>query len=180
MFGAADRDLLMQRLLDLARADPAIAGAAVTGSLASGSGDRWSDIDLALGVSRPVAAALGITRGAVKARLHQGRAALAARLAPLIDRREDQYMTMNGDVQWVDAEVSEIRRTRADDPAERKHIMILTERAGDRSLPTWIGPVEATALALAMASAEAPRPFIYQLAAAMVTHPSKSTPACSR
>jgi RNA polymerase sigma factor (sigma-70 family) len=116
-----------------------------------------------------VAAELGITRGAVKARLHQGRAALAARLAPLMDRREDQYVTTNGSVQWVDAEVSEIRRTRADDPAERMHIMILRERGGDRSLPIWIGPAEATALALAMESAETPRPFIYQLAADMVT-----------
>ena len=40
-----------------------------------------------------VAAELGISRGAVKARLHQGRAALAARLAPLIDSREDQDVT---------------------------------------------------------------------------------------
>lgn len=31
MFTAADRNLVMQRLLDLARADPAIAGAAITG-----------------------------------------------------------------------------------------------------------------------------------------------------
>jgi RNA polymerase sigma factor (sigma-70 family) len=116
-----------------------------------------------------VAAELGITRGAVKARLHQGRTALAARLAPLMDRREDQYMTTNGSVQWVDADVSEIRRTRADDPAERMHIMILRERAGDRWIPIWIGPAEATALALAMESAETPRPFIYQLAADMVT-----------
>src|SRR5262249_32610071 len=52
---------------------------------------------------------------------------------------------------------------------ERMHIMILRERGGDRSLPIWIGPAEATALALAMESAETPRPFIYQLAADMVT-----------
>jgi uncharacterized protein len=115
-----------------------------------------------------VAAELGITRGAVKARLHQGRAALAVRLAPLIDSREDRYVTTNGSVQWVNAEVSEIRRTRADDPAERKHIMILRERAGDRWLPIWIGPAEASALALTLESAETPRPFTYQLAADMV------------
>jgi RNA polymerase sigma factor (sigma-70 family) len=108
-----------------------------------------------------VAAELGISRGAVKARLHQGRAALAARLAPLIDSREDQDVTTDDTVQWVDAEVSEIRRTQADDPAERKHIMILTERAGDRWLPIWIGPTEATALALTLEAAETPRPFTY-------------------
>lgn len=115
-----------------------------------------------------VAAELGITRGAVKARLHQGRAALAARLAPLVDSREDQDVTTDDAVAWVDAEVSEIRRTQADDPAERKHIMILTERAGDRWLPIWIGPTEATALALTLEAAETPRPFTYQLAADMV------------
>jgi RNA polymerase sigma factor (sigma-70 family) len=120
-----------------------------------------------------VAAELGITRGAVKARLHQGRAALAARLAPLCEssanNRRDPHMTTDSTAVWVDAEVSEIRRTRADDPAERKHIMILTERAGDRWLPIWIGPAEANALALAMESAETPRPFTYRLAAEMVT-----------
>jgi RNA polymerase sigma factor (sigma-70 family) len=116
-----------------------------------------------------VAAELGISRGAVKARLHQGRAALAARLAPMIDSGEDQDMTEDGAAAWVDAEVTEIRRTQADDPAERKYIMILAERGGERVLPVWIGPAEATALALTLESAETPRPFTYQLAASMVT-----------
>ena len=116
-----------------------------------------------------VAAELGISRGAVKARLHQGRAALAARLAPMIDSREDQDMTTDSPAAWVDAEVSEIRRTPAEDPAERKHIMILTERGGQRVLPIWIGPTEATALALSLESAEMPRPFTYRLAASMVS-----------
>ena len=44
----------------------------------------------------------------------------------------------------------------------------MTERAGDRWLPIWIGPAEAAALALTMESAETPRPFTYQLAAHMV------------
>ncbi len=116
-----------------------------------------------------VAAELGISRGAVKARLHQGRAALAARLAPMMDNRKDKDMTTNGAAAWVDVEVSEIRRTQADDPAERKHIMILTERGGERRLPIWIGPTEAIALALTMESEEMPRPFTYRLAASMVT-----------
>jgi RNA polymerase sigma factor (sigma-70 family) len=115
-----------------------------------------------------VAAELGISRGAVKARLHQGRAALAARLAPMIDSEQEHGMAED-DAAWVDAEVSEIRRTQADDPAERKHIMILTERGGERRLPIWIGPTEAIALARTLESAETPRPFTYQLAAAMVT-----------
>jgi RNA polymerase sigma factor (sigma-70 family) len=115
-----------------------------------------------------VAAELGISRGAVKARLHQARAALAPRLAPMIEIREEQAMSADDAVRWVDAEVSEIRRTQAEDPAKRKHIMILTERDGNRTLPIWIGPAEATALALTLASAETPRPFTYKLAASLV------------
>jgi RNA polymerase sigma factor (sigma-70 family) len=116
---------------------------------------------------REVAAELGISSGAVKARLHQARAALAPRLAPMIDHAKEQKMT--GDAaRWVDADVSEVRRTDADDQAQRKHIMVLTERDGERRLPIWIGPAEATALAMTLESAETPRPFTYKLAAGLV------------
>jgi RNA polymerase sigma factor (sigma-70 family) len=115
-----------------------------------------------------VAGELGISRGAVKARLHQARAALAPRLASMIDDTQEHAMTATGAVDWVDAEVTEIRRTQADDPAQRKHIMVLFERGGDRTLPIWIGSAEATALALTLASAEMPRPFTYKLAAGLV------------
>jgi uncharacterized protein len=46
--------------------------------------------------------------------------------------------------------------------------MILAERDGERSLPIWIGPAEAIALALTLESAETPRPFTYKLAAGLV------------
>ena len=46
--------------------------------------------------------------------------------------------------------------------------MILAEAGGDRTLPIWIGPAEATALALALESVETPRPFPYKLAASLV------------
>jgi RNA polymerase sigma factor (sigma-70 family) len=115
-----------------------------------------------------VAGELGISRGAVKARLHQARAALAPRLAPLIDDGKEQVVTTNTAQEWVDAQVSEIRRTRADDPSKRKHIVILAEHDGHRTLPIWIGPSEATALALTLASAETPRPFTYKLASSLV------------
>ena len=117
---------------------------------------------------REVAAELGISSGAVKARLHQARAALAPRLAPMIQREEEQAMTTSEAERWVDAEVTEVRRTDADDPAQRKHIVILAERVGERRLPIWIGPAEATALALTLESAEMPRPFTYKLAAGLV------------
>jgi len=117
---------------------------------------------------REVAAELGISPGAVKARLHQARAALAPRLAPMIDHAQEQVMTTNDAALWVDAYVAEVRRTNADDPAQRKHIMILAERDGERRLPIWIGPAEATALAMTLESAETPRPFTYKLAAGLV------------
>ncbi len=113
-----------------------------------------------------VAAELGISAGAVKARLHQARAALAPRLAPIIEFGKDDHMTTPaGQQTWVTADVSEIRRTAEADPAQRKHVMVLTERGGNRALPIWIGPAEATALALTLASKESPRPFTYKLTA---------------
>ncbi|WP_433727861.1 hypothetical protein ACQP2Y_13465 [Actinoplanes sp. CA-051413] len=54
MFSAGDRDSIRGRLLDLADRDPAVVGAAITGSEAVGSGDRWSDIDLAFGIDGSV------------------------------------------------------------------------------------------------------------------------------
>lgn len=51
MFTVARRDQLRTQLLQRARDDQHIVGAAVTGSAAEGTEDRWSDIDLFLGVS---------------------------------------------------------------------------------------------------------------------------------
>jgi hypothetical protein len=51
MFTPEERDRLRSDLLDRARRDPRISGAAITGSAAAGREDRWSDIDLAFGVN---------------------------------------------------------------------------------------------------------------------------------
>jgi hypothetical protein len=61
MFTAADRDQLSARLLDRARADGRITGAAITGSAAHDAADRWSDIDLFFGVAagNPIEDVLG-------------------------------------------------------------------------------------------------------------------------
>ncbi|GIG61735.1 hypothetical protein Lfu02_61070 [Longispora fulva] len=58
MFAADDRDAVRTRLIALAEADPGISGAAVIGSFAGSGGDRWSDIDLMLGVEGDLGAAL--------------------------------------------------------------------------------------------------------------------------
>lgn len=44
------KDEVRRALLELARADSAVTGAALTGSLATGQADAWSDIDLVLAV----------------------------------------------------------------------------------------------------------------------------------
>ena len=60
MYDVERREQLRSWLLQRAEADPAIVGAAVTGSAARGAEDRWSDIDLFLGVrsGHPVGAVL--------------------------------------------------------------------------------------------------------------------------
>jgi predicted nucleotidyltransferase len=51
MFTPEDRERLRDVLVSAARADDRIEGAALTGSAALGAEDRWSDIDLALGLA---------------------------------------------------------------------------------------------------------------------------------
>ena len=55
MFSVSRRDQVRQGLLDRARQDDRLVAAAVTGSRAEGREDRWSDIDLYLGVRDGVA-----------------------------------------------------------------------------------------------------------------------------
>lgn len=48
MISAADRTEIRCALTEAAQMDPRIAGAALAGSAARGTEDRWSDIDLTL------------------------------------------------------------------------------------------------------------------------------------
>jgi RNA polymerase sigma factor (sigma-70 family) len=115
---------------------------------------------------REVSAELGVSVGAVKARLHQARAALAPRLTGMLDATKGTVMATKDHAAWTDVAVTEIRRSEGEKPA---HVMVLRERSGDRGLPIWIGPAEAASLALAMESVEMPRPFTARLAASLVT-----------
>jgi hypothetical protein len=51
MFTSEERDRLRSDLLEYAAKDQRISGAAITGSAAAAREDRWSDVDLAFGVS---------------------------------------------------------------------------------------------------------------------------------
>ncbi len=117
------------------------------------------------------AAELGITVGAVKARLHQARAALAPQLAACIgDDKEVSRMTAAAEPGWVDAEVIDVCRADGpDDPLRRPHIVVLRERDGTRRLPMYTGATEAVALACSLEATEMPRPMTYQLAANLLT-----------
>ena len=54
MFAIEERDATRDRLLEMAKADGRVVGAAVVGSLSVRSGDRWSDLDLTFAVSDEV------------------------------------------------------------------------------------------------------------------------------
>ncbi|HEY1178969.1 MAG TPA: nucleotidyltransferase domain-containing protein [Phytomonospora sp.] len=51
MFTPAEREELRDALIERARADERVAGAALTGSAAAGTEDRWSDVDLFFGLA---------------------------------------------------------------------------------------------------------------------------------
>jgi hypothetical protein len=51
MFTAEQRDHVRQRILELAQSDPRVIAGALTGSMAFGGGDEWSDIDVAFGIT---------------------------------------------------------------------------------------------------------------------------------
>jgi bifunctional DNase/RNase/predicted DNA-binding protein (UPF0251 family) len=114
---------------------------------------------------------LGISVGAVKARLHQARGALAARLASCIEHeKEVPAMSAAAEPAWVDAEVIEVCRSdRPEDPLRRPHVVVLRERNGTRRLPILTGAAEAIALACSLDAVEMPRPMTYQLAADLLT-----------
>jgi RNA polymerase sigma factor (sigma-70 family) len=125
---------------------------------------------------REVAAELAISVGAVKARLHQARAALTPALVPLaggpavpLSRTKEPVMTTTaGGPAWAEVSVTDIRCSDDTDPLNLKHVMVLTERDGPRRLPIWVGPAEATVLALSLQAVETPRPMTYQMAAGLL------------
>jgi hypothetical protein len=54
VFAVEERDVARDRLLDMAKVDGRVVGAAVVGSLSVGPGDAWSDLDLTFAVSDEV------------------------------------------------------------------------------------------------------------------------------
>jgi len=125
---------------------------------------------------REVAAELAISVGAVKARLHQARAALTPALVPLASAppgpvkhtKEPVMTTTAGGPAWAEVSVTDIRASDDSNPLNRTHVIVLTESDGPRRLPIWVGPVEATVLAVNLQAVEMPRPMTYQMAAGLL------------
>lgn len=115
---------------------------------------------------REVADELGITIGAVKARLHQARASLARRLAHEIGEDTPVTSTTTTHPRWVDVTIAGVHAG-DDDPLRRPHVVVLDDGA-DHQLPIWIGPAEATALALSLENQDLPRPMTHQFAAGLL------------
>jgi RNA polymerase sigma factor (sigma-70 family) len=142
---------------------------AAVGQLAAGQREAVVLFYLQGLTHREVAAELGISVGAVKARLHQARSSLIPPLRPFAAPPEETVMTVPATgPEWADVFVAEIRRNQTDDLTRQYHVMVLAEQNGDRRLPIWIGPAEAIALALSLEAQETPRPLTYQMAARLL------------
>lgn len=103
---------------------------------------------------------IGTRPGAIKTRLHKARKSLRASLR----NTYQEYIDMTDETtQLIPMHIDELRRTRAGD----RHIVFLEDEQG-RRLPIWIGPAEATAMALILEKVELPRPGVYQFAASLL------------
>jgi RNA polymerase sigma factor (sigma-70 family) len=116
------------------------------------------------------AAQLGIDVGAVKTRLHKGRATLRRRLLSLW---EEESMTVSGapdktGQQPIEMRVVDVRRTPGDDERPPRHVVVLEEVGGPRSLHFWVGGFEGMSLALQLEKAESTRPLTYAFLASVL------------
>jgi RNA polymerase sigma factor (sigma-70 family) len=108
---------------------------------------------------REVAAALGIGVGAVKTRLHKGRAALREELAAWEGEDHVTTATTTGPVAM---RVTEVRRQAGEGERPEKTVILLAEEAGERRLGIWVGGFEGLQVAFALEGTELPRPMAYQ------------------
>jgi RNA polymerase sigma factor (sigma-70 family) len=113
---------------------------------------------------REVATTLGIGVGAVKTRLHKGRAALRDELAGWW-REDTMTTTTTGPVPM---RVTEVRRQAGEGERPEKTVILLTEEAGERRLGIWVGAFEGLQVACALEGTNLPRPMAYQFMASLL------------
>ena len=103
---------------------------------------------------------IGTRSGAIKTRLHKARRSLRASLHDTYQ----EYIDMTDEtMQLIPMHVAELQRT----PTGERHIVFLEDDQA-RRLPIWIGPAEATAMALILEKVQLPRPSVYQFAASLL------------
>ncbi|MGH2534319.1 MAG: bifunctional nuclease domain-containing protein [Thermomicrobiales bacterium] len=136
---------------------------------------------------------LGIEAGAVKTRLHKARATLRKQLLAewkeeTVDEKLNRRTLAKGAgalagaaavakvapdaaaaEQPVTMQIRDVRRYRVDDvPHPQRHVVLLEDEHGERTLPIWIGDFEANAIALQMEKIQTPRPMAYALTAGIL------------
>jgi bifunctional DNase/RNase len=109
------------------------------------------------------AAELGIDVGAVKTRLHKGRATLRRELLSLCT---EESMAVNSalttESRAVEMRVVDVRRTAASDDRPERHVIVLEEVNGAQTLLFWVGAFEGQTTACILEQAEMVRPLTYQ------------------
>lgn len=118
-----------------------------------------------------IAALLNISPGAVKGRLHKSRKHLRTRLfqvyaeylAPIPGRERGKSM-----ISVTVADV--VRHERKDEESNSvpHHIVVLYDAQGQRTLPIWVGPFEAEAIAMGVMGEPTPRPMTYEFMAKLL------------
>jgi RNA polymerase sigma factor (sigma-70 family) len=118
------------------------------------------------------AAEAGTSVGAVKVRLHKARIRLREQLGPCW---KEERMAVEESTGWVQMRVSDVRRGAASGEVPERHVVVLDAVDGGQRLLIWVGPVEATALAMSLQGVEFPRPASFQFAAGLLA--AAKTPA---
>ena len=115
---------------------------------------------------REISTILGISVAAVKGRLHRARKELRERLLRIEPGLDPGRTLQARRKQMVEVTVADVVRKRTD--GAESCIIVLLDTAGRRTLPIWIGPSEADAMALALLKHALPRPLTYDFAARLL------------
>ena len=107
------------------------------------------------------AAALSVSPGALKVRLHRVRRALRSRFLEEAGRSIPKTRRCS----MVEVDVYDVHVPNREDetPPEVQAVVVLKEKDGERLLPIWIGEGEGTAIALQLESQKVPRPLTHDL-----------------
>lgn len=136
-------------------------------SLADGQRAAVSSVYLRGLSYREAASAMNISVTAVKSRLHQARKNLAPQLTDHDVRTESAVETQTME-EWIAVDVSDVRRGPGSEGIALRHAVVLSDRDRTIAMPIWVGPFEATSIALHLTGTETPRPLTYQFAAGLL------------